>query len=315
MLQMASRITGLWGGACLAVGCNGEFVAFYDWATGQLVQRVDGNIRGLSWSDDGQFVALHSAQASYLLEFHADRMAAHLGESAAGVEGCLEVLSELDGSEQSGVWYKHAYLFVSQNKLQLVRGEHTEKLAFVPSQRFLLRYIPSMDLVFFADARCALFGYSLDHALLDYECAVVDQDFELANQLLPAVSPAQYDRVARFLDVQGFPESAVLLAQDPDLRFELNLQLGNSEVFFLLFSLLYAGLSRLARLHAGGSRSHGHVQSAALAPPRGAVHRAGPHRYGGELRAARRRPRLLAPPPLLSRRSRRAARVGGGGAA
>ena len=40
MLQMASRITGLWGGACLAVGCNGEFVAFYDWATGQLVQRV-----------------------------------------------------------------------------------------------------------------------------------------------------------------------------------------------------------------------------------------------------------------------------------
>ena len=230
MLQMASRITGLWGGACLAVGCNGEFVAFYDWATGQLVQRVDGDVRGLSWSDDGRFVALHCAQASYLLEFHAERMAAHLGESAAGVEGCLEVLSELDGSEQSGVWYKHAYLFVSQNKLQLVRGEHTEKLAFVPSQRFLLRYIPSMDLVFFADARCALFGYSLDHALLDYECAVVDQDFELANQLLPAVSPAQYDRVARFLDVQGFPESAVLLAQDPDLRFELNLQLGNSEV-------------------------------------------------------------------------------------
>ena len=26
------------------------------------------------------------------------------------------------------------------------------------------------------------------------------------------------------------PESGVLLAQDPDLRFELNLQLGNSEV-------------------------------------------------------------------------------------
>ena len=109
MLQMASRITGLWGGACLAVGCNGEFVAFYDWATGQLVQRVDGDVRGLSWSDDGRFVALHSAQASYLLEFHAERMAAHLGESAAGVEGCLEVLSELDGSEQSGVWYMHVF--------------------------------------------------------------------------------------------------------------------------------------------------------------------------------------------------------------
>ena len=239
MLQLPARISGLWGGACLAVGCGGEAVAFYDWTTGQLVQRVEGAVRGVSWSDDGRFVALHTAQASFLLRFRAERLAARLGAGQGAGEGapdCLEVVSELEGSEQSGVWYKHAYLFVSQNKLQLVRGERAEKLAFVPAQRFLLRYVPALDLVFFADARCALYGYSLDHAMLDYECAVADQDFDLANQLLPAVAPAQYDRLARFLDEQGFPESAVLLAQDPDLRFELNLKLGNSEV--VLFSLL-----------------------------------------------------------------------------
>ena len=252
---MGARITGLWGGACLAVGCNNEFVSFYDWVTGQLIQRVDGNIQGVSWSEDGKFVMLHSAQASYLLEFHADRMAAHLGENPAGVEGCLEVLSELDGSEQSGVWYKHAYLYVSQNKLQVVRGEHTEKLAFVPAQRFLLRYIPSLDLVFFADARCTLYGYSLDHALLDYECAVVDQDFDLANQLLAEVSASQYDRLARFLDVQGFPESAVLLAQDADLRFELNLKLGNSEVRCVSFSISQACRELLTSTLAASDRT------------------------------------------------------------
>ena len=230
MLQMNTRITGLWGGHCLAVGCNNEFVSFYDWTTGQLVQRIDGDVRGVSWSDDGSRLAIHTVQASYILNFHKDIVAAHLGESSAGVEGSFEVVEELTGSEQNGVWYKHAYMFVSQNKLQIVRGEHTENIAFVPVQRFLLRYIPSLNTVFFADSKCSLYGYTLDHSLLDYECAVIDQDFELANQLLAEVAPSDYDRLARFLDVQGFTDGALQLARDPELRFELALKLGKSDV-------------------------------------------------------------------------------------
>ena len=49
-----------------------------------------------------------------------------------------------------------------------------------------------------------MFAYSLDHALLDYECAVVAQDFEVANALLASIDGSHHDALAQFLHKQGF---------------------------------------------------------------------------------------------------------------
>lgn len=83
----------------------------------------------------------------------------------------------------------------------------------------------------------SLFAFTIDHTLLDYECAVISQDFEAANQYLSFVPHSQYDRLARFLRSQEFLQPALELAQDPALRFDLALDLGDYEV--LLPSLPY----------------------------------------------------------------------------
>lgn len=72
--------------------------------------------------------------------------------------------------------------------------------------------------------------YSLDHCYLDYQCAVILQDFDLANSLLAAVPSSRHDDLARFLDEQGFTEGALQLAQDKELRFDLALKLGRTDV-------------------------------------------------------------------------------------
>lgn len=104
----------------------------------------------------------------------------------------------------------------------------------------MLRYLPSIDTVFFMDpavgvsyrrdGQCNLFAYSLDHAYLDYQCAVVLQDFDLANSLLSSVSLTRYNDLARFLDEQGFTEGAIQLASDKELCFDFALKLGNVDV-------------------------------------------------------------------------------------
>lgn len=76
----------------------------------------------------------------------------------------------------------------------------------------------------------AVFAYSLDHALLDYECAVVAQDFEAANVLLASIDGSHHDALAQFLHKQGFTEGALQLARDPELRFDLALELGRADV-------------------------------------------------------------------------------------
>lgn len=75
-----------------------------------------------------------------------------------------------------------------------------------------------------------VFAYSLDHALLDYECAVVMQDFEAANALLASIDGSHHDALAQFLHKQGFTEGALQLARDPELRFDLALELGRADV-------------------------------------------------------------------------------------
>ena len=72
--------------------------------------------------------------------------------------------------------------------------------------------------------------YSLDHSYLDYQCAVVLQDFDLANSLLSTVAPSRHDDLARFLDEQGFTEGALQLAEDKELCFDLALKLGQIDV-------------------------------------------------------------------------------------
>ena len=78
-----------------------------------------------------------------------------------------------------------------------------------------------------------MFAYSLDHALLDYECAVVAQDFEAANALLASIDASHHDALAQFLHKQGFTEGALQLARDPELRFDLALELGRADVRLL----------------------------------------------------------------------------------
>lgn len=43
-IQLPSRITGLFGGACLGLDCNHEFFAFYDWTSGKLLRRIDVSV-------------------------------------------------------------------------------------------------------------------------------------------------------------------------------------------------------------------------------------------------------------------------------
>ena len=44
MMQLPSRIRGVFGGACLGVDCNHEFFGLFDWTTGRLLRRIDAQV-------------------------------------------------------------------------------------------------------------------------------------------------------------------------------------------------------------------------------------------------------------------------------
>jgi coatomer subunit beta' len=63
-------------------------------------------------------------------------------------------------------------------------------------------------------------------AVVEYQTLILRGDLEAADELLPTVPKDQNNKIARFLEGQGYKEKALEVATDPEHRFDLALSLG-----------------------------------------------------------------------------------------
>ena len=68
--------------------------------------------------------------------------------------------------------------------------------------------------------------------MLEYQTAVVRRDFEVAASILPSVPHEEHNRIARFLEAQGFKEEALQVATDPEHQFELAISLNKLQAAY-----------------------------------------------------------------------------------
>jgi coatomer subunit beta' len=62
--------------------------------------------------------------------------------------------------------------------------------------------------------------------VVEYQTLILRGDLESADELLPTVPKDQNNKIARFLEGQGYKEKALEVATDPEHRFDLALSLG-----------------------------------------------------------------------------------------
>ena len=78
--------------------------------------------------------------------------------------------------------------------------------------------------VFLADKELNIVSYSIELSVLQYQTAVMREDFDTANEVLPAIPKESRARVAHFLEKQGFKKQALAVTTDPEHQFDLALQ-------------------------------------------------------------------------------------------
>lgn len=93
------------------------------------------------------------------------------------------------------------------------------------SPLFLLGYIPAHNRVYLADKDVNVYSYTLSLAVVEYQTAVLRDDMEAANEILPTVPKEQRNKIATFLEGKGLKELALEITTDPDHKFDLSLQL------------------------------------------------------------------------------------------
>ena len=87
----------------------------------------------------------------------------------------------------------------------------------------MIGYLPREDKVYLMDRSRNVFCYRALLAVLQYQTAVVRQDFETANTILPAIPETEHSSVARFLEAQGYKDVALEVSRDQDHKFDLAL--------------------------------------------------------------------------------------------
>lgn len=70
-------------------------------------------------------------------------------------------------------------------------------------------------------------SFALSLAVVEYQTLILRGDLEAAEETLPSVPKDQNNKIARFLEGQGYKEMALKVATDPEHRFDLALALGD----------------------------------------------------------------------------------------
>jgi len=226
-------VDAIFGGRLIAVVGN-DFVCFYDWAEYRLVRRIDVVPKDIVWSEDGRNVVLVCADNFYLLEHDKDALQAYIASGAPvdedGIESAFELTSEISEKVVSGLWVSDCFVYVNsaQRLLCLVAG-CTETIAHLDRIQYLLGYMPEQSKLYLVDKELNVVPFTLHLALVEYQSAIMRKDFDAASKFFESLPESLHNRIARFLENQGYPSEALQISKDDDHCFELSIQLGKLE--------------------------------------------------------------------------------------
>jgi len=74
---------------------------------------------------------------------------------------------------------------------------------------YLLGYIPKDNRIYLSDKDINIYSYSLPQSVIEFETAILREDFETAKVILPTIPNDQLNKIARFLESQSIYKSII----------------------------------------------------------------------------------------------------------
>eukprot|EP01133_Synstelium_polycarpum_P015913 gene15913-18917_t len=225
---------GIFGGCLLGVRSN-SFVCFYDWETCDIIRRIEICPKNIFWSEDGETFAIATETSCFILRYNKDTVQKFLESGQAieeeGIEDAFDVIHEIDEKVGTACWVGDCFIYTSKNsKLNYCVGTEVVTISHLDKHMYLLGYIPDTGRLYLSDKNLNIVSYTLHINVINYQTAILREDFEVAEKLLPKLPQEQRNSIAHFLESQGHKEKALEVSLDLDHKFELAIQLENLKV-------------------------------------------------------------------------------------
>ena len=224
----------IYGGRLLGARTN-DFIVFYDWTTGKVVRRIDVAARGVYWSETGSTLVLASESSFFVLSYQGAEVDAFFAEGGEpdddGIEDALTLEAEIPEVIRTGIWVGDCFIYNNSSwRLNYCVGGEVSTIHHLDKPMYLLGYLAQHSRVYLIDREFNVVSYKLLLSVVEFKTLVLAGDMESAESVLETIPMEYRNELAKFLDAQGLPEEAIKIATDPDLRFELALNLGNLEL-------------------------------------------------------------------------------------
>lgn len=224
----------IFGGSLLTVKSEGS-ISFYDWESGEIVRTVSVDADNIYWSEDGDLVLISSADSAYALSFNREIFQQSLENGTIdpeeGVVESFDVAFDVDDQILTGKWVGHVFIYTSNsNRLNYLVGGSIYNLAHFDKSMFLLGYLTRDNKVYVCDKDMNVVSYYLSLSVLEYQTVVMRGDLEFADSIINNIDDRDINKIARFLEEQGYTEKALEISTDNDQRFELAMEILNFEL-------------------------------------------------------------------------------------
>ncbi|TKA61422.1 hypothetical protein B0A55_10856, partial [Friedmanniomyces simplex] len=224
---------GLAGGVLLGVKGQGG-IGFFDWETGKLVRRIEVEPKNVYWSESGELVCLACEDTYYVLRYSREQYLAAVQsgtEEEDGVEEAFEVVCDINESVRTGQWVGDCFVYTnSTNRLNYLVGDQTYTVSHFDQPYYVLGYLTRDGRVYVCDKDVQVTSFALSLSVIEYQTLVLRGDLDAANEMLGDIPAEQKNKIARFLEGQGYKELALEVATDDEHKFELALGLGELDV-------------------------------------------------------------------------------------
>lgn len=147
-----------------------------------------------------------------------------------GVEAAIELVTSINETITSATWVGDVLVYVnSANRLNYLVGDQTYTISHFDQPSYILGYLPRDGRIYLADKALNVVSFALSTSMVNYQTLVLRGDMDEAAEYLQEVPQDQMNKVARFLEGQGYKEMALEVATDPEHRFDLALSLNDLE--------------------------------------------------------------------------------------
>ncbi|OQE31253.1 hypothetical protein PENSTE_c001G07121 [Penicillium steckii] len=229
-LDVGFQAEGLASGVLLGVKGQGG-IGLFDWESGSLVRRIEVEPTDVYWSENGDLVVLACEDSFYVLRYSREEYINGLNNGEAdedGVEAAIEHIATINETVRTGEWVGDSFIYTnSTNRLNYLVGDQTYTISHFDQPMYLLGYLARDSKLYLADKDVNVVSFSLSLSMVEYQTLVLRNEMDAAAEILNDIPQDQMNKVARFLEGQGYKEMALEVATDPEHRFDLALALND----------------------------------------------------------------------------------------